>query len=318
MSRRACPPHHRSTRTKPAVAAFALVLTLAAPGSRSVAADAVVYAETFDARPGTTFPGWSSSPVVSTSRTKPPRTGTSPPQVVANVESPRGGRRFLGEFGGPRVDPSARTRVRQSIRLTLKGLAPHAEATVSFDLLLLRSWDGSSPRYGPDRLAVRVEGGPTLLDATFSNNPKLDSDGSYQDYPRPGSPPGTGSSSSKTLGYGFFGDSVYRLTYTFPHAAETLTVEFASDLFEGKGTEDEAWGLDDVTVKIGPGPGSKPAGGDRRTPPPAPSRKGEMIAPKGRARTGSDPAEPVGLSGEIAHENPITKSDTMLPDTMLP
>ena len=27
-------------------------------------------------------------------------------------------------------------------------------------------------------------------------------------------------------------------------------MEFASNLFEGKGTEDEAWGLDDVKVSV--------------------------------------------------------------------
>src|SRR5262249_28031804 len=55
------------------------------------------------------------------------------------------------------------------------------------------------------------------------------------------------------------GDSVYHLTFTFPHTADSLTLEFASDLFEGKGTEDEAWGLDDVTVKVSPGKGPRPA-----------------------------------------------------------
>jgi hypothetical protein len=31
-------------------------------------------------------------------------------------------------------------------------------------------------------------------------------------------------------------------------------LEFSSDLFEGKGTEDEAWGLDDVKVTVAPRP----------------------------------------------------------------
>jgi LmbE family N-acetylglucosaminyl deacetylase len=224
-------------------------------------ADTIVYANDFNAKPGSTFPGWSTSPITSTSRTRPPSSGELGPQAVTNVESPRGRRRFLGEFGGPRVDPTARTAVRQTVRLELHDLPAHAEATVSFDLLVLKSWDGSSPQYGPDRWSLKVVGGPTLLDTTFSNNPKLDTDKSFQDYPRRGSPPQSGAAAVKTLGYGFFGDSVYHLTFTFPHTAGSMTLEFASDLFEGKGTEDESWGLDDVTVKVSPGkgPGPKPA-----------------------------------------------------------
>src|SRR5262249_11868351 len=158
------------------------------------------------------------------------------PEALTNVESPNRKRRFLGEFGGPKVDPTARTRVRQTIRLELNDLAPHTEATVAFDLLILKSWDGNSPQYRPDRFSLKVEGGRTLVDTTFSNNPKVATDGSFQDYPRPRSKPHEGAASVDTLGYRFFGDSVYHLSFTFPHKAPTLVLEFASDLFEGKGT----------------------------------------------------------------------------------
>jgi hypothetical protein len=139
--------------------------------------------------------------------------------------------------------------------------------TASFDLLVLKSWDGSSPQYGPDRWSLRVEGGPTLLDTTFSNNPKLDTDKSFQDYPRPGSPPQAGAAAVKALGYGFFGDSTYHLTFRFPHTADSLALEFASDLFEGKGTGDESWGLDDVRVSVDAGESPGPAGRGRSSPP---------------------------------------------------
>jgi hypothetical protein len=49
-----------------------------------------------------------------------------------------------------------------------------------------------------------------------------------------------------TLGYAFFGDSIYRLTFTFAHTSDTLALNFSSSLFEGKGIEDESWGLDNV------------------------------------------------------------------------
>jgi hypothetical protein len=226
----------------------ALIAAVAHPAT--FGAETIVYSEDFDEKPGSSFPGWSSSEIVWASRLRPDVSGKAAPPAVTNVESPRGKRRFLGEFGGPRVDPTAHTRVRQTVRLSLKDLRPHTQATVSFDLLILKSWDGSSPQYGPDRFRVRVAGGPTLLDATFSNNPKLETDRSFQDYPRPNSLPQTGAASVKTLGYDFFGDSNYRLHFTFPHTGESLVLEFSSDLFEGKGTGDEAWGLDDVTISI--------------------------------------------------------------------
>ena len=58
-----------------------------------------------------------------------------------------------------------------------------------------------------------------------------------------------GAVASRTLGYQFFGDSTYRLSFTFPHEGDGLTLVFASDLFEGKGIGDESWGLDTVIVK---------------------------------------------------------------------
>ena len=209
-----------------------------------------VYSNDFEAKPGSVFPQWSSSPIVFASRANPKDAGTLLPPRVTNAESPQGRRRFLGEFGGPKLDPTARTRVQQSVFLKLKDLPPHQSLTLEFDLLLLKSWDGSSPQYGPDRFLVRLPGGPTLLDTTFSNNPKTATDRSFQDHPRPNSPPRTGAVAVKQLGYGFFGDSTYHFTFTVPHDAKTLTLEFASDLFEGKGTDDESWGLDNVRVRI--------------------------------------------------------------------
>jgi hypothetical protein len=213
-------------------------------------AGTVVYANDFERAPGSAFPEWTSSKIVFSNRFGLPLSGTRDAQNVTNAESPKGKSRFLGEFGGPRLDPTARTRVEQTIRLVLTELAPHTRVTVSFDLLILKSWDGSSPRYGPDRWSLRVKDGPGLLDTTFSNNPKLEADQSFQDYPRVHGKPQTGASAVRTLGYTFFGDSIYHLSFGFPHSARALTLEFASDLFEGKGTKDESWGLDNVTVRI--------------------------------------------------------------------
>jgi hypothetical protein len=87
-----------------------------------------------------------------------------------------------------------------------------------------------------------------LLDTSFSNNPKVDRQGSYQDYPKAGAMPRDGAAAADTLGYEFFGDSVYPLEFTFPHSSRELTLEFASSLFEGKGEADESWGLDNVRI----------------------------------------------------------------------
>ena len=185
------------------------------------------------------------------------------------MESANRRERFLGEFGGPPVgrpgDPDwTRTRVDQTVILALKNLGAHTRAAVSFDLYVLKSWDGNSQQPGPDRFIARVSGGPGLLDATFSNNPNVRYDGSYQSYPgssgeAASNQPQTGATAIGILGYSnVFKDSVYHLSFEFPHTGSTLTLEFGSSLFEGKGTPDESWGLDSVTVradvKAGPSP----------------------------------------------------------------
>lgn len=239
------------TKTLPLVVFSLGALMVLTIMSFAEGADNVVYENDFNSNPGSSFPGWSSTPITYSSKFDAPGSGTMAAPAVTNIEWPGGKRRFLGEFGGLKIDPTARTRVQQAIRLTLEKLPRHRKVTVSFDLLVLRSWDGSSPQYGPDRWRFSVVNGPDLIDTTFSNNPKMESDKSYQDYPKKGSTPRSGAKSAKTLDNGFFGDSIYHFSFTFPHEADALTLEFASDLFEGKGIEDESWGLDNVKVTVG-------------------------------------------------------------------
>jgi hypothetical protein len=216
-----------------------------------------IYFNDFNGPTGAVYPEWSSSPITYTSNTNPPGSGVLPPPPVTNTDATNGTRRFLGEFGGPRIgqpgDPGYnRTRVDQTIRLTLTNLPPHAALRLSFDLLVLKSWDGNSPRYGPDRWKLTVADGPVLLDTTFSNNPKLNKDGSFQNYPQLQSTPRAGAAQTNTLGYKFFGDSTYPLEFTFPHSGSTLKLDFSSSLFEGKGLADESWGLDNIRIAIAP------------------------------------------------------------------
>ena len=214
---------------------------------------AEVYFNDFNGPIGSKYPEWTSSPITFVSATNPPGTGTLLPPDVTNCDSTNRAQRFLGEFGGPRIgvpsDPGYnRTRVEQTISLTLTNLPPHSALKVSFDLYILKSWDGNSPRYGPDRWSLSVAGGPVLLATTFSNNHKVSTEGSDQDYPRPKSPPRAGASFTNTLGCKFFGDSIYPLEFTFAHNGSGLTLNFNSSLFEGKGIADESWGLDNVRI----------------------------------------------------------------------
>ncbi len=45
--------------------------------------------------------------------------------------TPKDGRRFLGQFGN------------ETAQLTLEDLPPHSKVTVSFELFIIRSWDGN-------------------------------------------------------------------------------------------------------------------------------------------------------------------------------
>jgi hypothetical protein len=153
--------------------------------------------------------------------------------------------RFLGEFGS------------QTVSLTLNSLPSHDEVTVSFLLLILKSWDGTDSTWGPDIWSLNVGGGPTLLKTTFSN--VLDFGPGGETFPQsfPGGypginfRPGTGSMETNTLGYQFGGapmDSVYALSYTFRHTGSSLTLNFVGQTTQG--AEDESWGLDNVEVKL--------------------------------------------------------------------
>jgi hypothetical protein len=214
-----------------------------------------LYFNDFNGLAGSSYPEWASSVVTFTSEFAPPGQGALPAPAVTSCDSTNGTQRFLGEFGGPKIGTPAdpgynRTRVDQTVSLTLTHLPPHRALKVSFDLYILKSWDGNSPRYGPDRWSLNVAGGPVLLTTTFSNNPKVSKEGSDQDYPQPQRPPWTGAAATNTLGCRFFGDSIYPLEFTFAHTGSRLTLHFSSSLFEGKGTGDESWGLDNVRVTL--------------------------------------------------------------------
>jgi len=155
--------------------------------------------------------------------------------------------RFLGPF------------IDEPVNLSLNSLPDHTEVTISFDLYIMRAWDGNSggPMIGPDIWEYRVNGGPTFLHTTFNNYWRSSS--AKQAYPdwHPGgdNPPQTGAGEKNTLGYtanfdtSVFADAVYNISNTFSHSADTLIM-----VFEGLGQHvninDGNWGLDNVRISI--------------------------------------------------------------------
>ena len=62
-------------------------------------------------------------------------------------------------------------------------------------------------------------------------------------------PGGTGAVENDTLGYSFYGDSVYHLSYTFANLSDAITLNFIGSGLEG--IDNESWGLDNVKVTAG-------------------------------------------------------------------
>ena len=247
------PPRPPGFRTRNAcfVGGLPIVLCLLSAGL-TYAEDRVVYTNDFNGPIKSSFPEWTSRTVVSIKQTVPQSVKRLPPPPVSNADTPNLSQRYLGPFGGPAAGISAESgsTIDHTIRLSLKDLGPHSKVTVSFDLYLLDSWDGSETRYGPDRWLLAIVDGPTLLDTTFSNWRHF-----LQDYPTPKGKARTGAAANDTLGSTFGGDSTYHFTFTVPHVSDTLAMDFRSLLFEGAGIANESWGLDNVEVKVeGEGP----------------------------------------------------------------
>jgi len=169
--------------------------------------------------------------------------------------TPVGARRFLGQFGN------------DTVTLTVAGLPTHTHARLSFDLFIVRTWDGNQQAghdphtgqvgggtVGPDVWKLEVAGPGTLLETSFANWPYYE-----QSYPlgfMSGSfPADTGASEVGTLRYiweGWFAgqiiDSVYHLTFPFEHEGDQVSCQFSAYGLQTLG--DESWGLDNVRVEV--------------------------------------------------------------------
>jgi hypothetical protein len=172
--------------------------------------------------------------------------------------TPVGARRFLGQFASQTVSLSLGT----GSPILPGGLPAHSDLTVSFDLFVIRSWDGNSTdTEGPDIWSLSVLGGSTVINTTFNGGAAFHAPfgqafpGTY-----PGSmfPPRTGAAENDTLGYIFVGpdhngpmDSVYHMSLTIPHSSNGITLNFAASLLTVGGPSplaNESWGLDNVIV----------------------------------------------------------------------
>ena len=160
--------------------------------------------------------------------------------------TPLGARRFLGELGN------------DIATLTLSSLPAHTNVQVSFDLFIIRTWDGADAQ---DLWGLRIAGGGEIIRTTFGafdwawqNYPDNHPDGRYA--------AGTGARETNTLGF-LEGatpmDYVYRVTVTIPHTSGTLGLDFYGENLEWLGNE--SWGLDNVQVSLNAPP--------TNTPPPA-------------------------------------------------
>lgn len=153
------------------------------------------------------------------------------------------GQGFLGQFGN------------ETITLRLSGIPEHSYVFLTFDLYVIRSWDGVRTDVGPDVWDLNVAGGPTLLHTTFSNaDPLGNVRQSYPDpYPGGNQAARTGATDNSSLGYKFaphpeYTDSVYRLTFDFSHSASTLELHFSASGLQA--LDDESWGIDNIKIYV--------------------------------------------------------------------
>ena len=157
--------------------------------------------------------------------------------------------RFLGIFGES-----------EATSLTINDLPEWTEQIkLTFDLYVIRSWDGSNNGFGPDIWEINVEGGDVLLHTTFSNIGAAGFDQSYPgSYPEDTYPMRTGAVETDTLGYpiDYSGDAVYKLIFPFPYAGNsTLVLNFLGSLVRTSYPfPDEGWGIDNIRVEAVPEP----------------------------------------------------------------
>jgi hypothetical protein len=149
----------------------------------------------------------------------------------------------------------------QTATLSLKHLPPHRWLKISFDLLILGSWDGSSRVWGPDLWSLVVRGGPRLVFASFSNAGiygNNDEQSYPDDYPVAVHPAWTGAvkrfaprqlfAAPLAPTPAIYPDSLYHLEVWCPHQDADALLDF-SGIYDDPEAE-QCWGLANVTVTV--------------------------------------------------------------------
>lgn len=171
--------------------------------------------------------------------------------------APNGTQTFLGDFGN------------QNLLFNYTDTDPngHVQVMVSFDLYLLRSWDGNNtvrPNgeiVGPDIISVNLLNSADqvvkpLLYASFSNyNDEFGTLRFSQSYPLPYGQgariiPRTGALRFNSLGYNFGGprDTTYRLIFAFQHSDPNIRISIGDEGLQP--LLDESWGIDNFNMRI--------------------------------------------------------------------
>jgi hypothetical protein len=167
------------------------------------------------------------------------------------TKSPSGKHTFLGPFGC------------EAAMLSLKNLPEHARVRISFDLMIILTWDGDAnldhpTPTAPDLFDVTVDRGPRLVHASFTARPSSSNPTTQSfpgRFPYDHLPPGTGAVESRTLGYSWNGgigdgpdDYVYHVVRSFGHREKSLNIAFSGINLEPD--QNEVWGLENVRVEI--------------------------------------------------------------------
>ena len=208
---------------KPSLLSLCVLFLLFVPLTATT--EAIYYFENFE---GTVGNEWSNT-----------STDTTPGTAQHPVDD------FLGQFGN------------DTVSLTLNNLSAHTEITVSFDLYIIRTWDGTpAMTMGNEILDVDVSDGQTLLHTGFSN---MELHGNpwqcYPDgYPDGNNPSRTDAAENNTLGfmspYGHIMDSVYSFyntnSFTFAHSSSSIQLNFSGSNLQS--LPDESWGIDNILV----------------------------------------------------------------------
>lgn len=150
--------------------------------------------------------------------------------------------------------------------LSLSGLPSHSSVTVSFELYIMRWWDGNGENgFGPDEWQLTADGG-VIFRSNFAFQ-SLDPTPLTQAYPDEVAPIGVGATNPPRSGNtatDHLGprSTTYTITRTFPHTGGNIDLGFAK-LPAGvpEPAANEGWGIDNVEVSVsgvGPTAGATP------------------------------------------------------------